>query len=256
MVTMKGNNGIYEGLSTDTKPTDVPVNTLFHELNTDTFYFWDGENWTENPHGGGSSFEPTEAQLDAMNSGITAADVEQINTNKTNILLVERMNGAKNMLQYTLDSLKALNTANWSWTDNVATFQDGSTFTVNDDLSITINTTNSHTLISFKLANYPLNKGDTIITGCPADGGLYRYKIVVSGVGYDTGGGMYVSNLISNAAVSIEISGNVQATATFKPMIVSQTVHNAGFTDYQPYAMSNAELTAAIQAIQAQLANS
>lgn len=35
--------------------------------------------------GGGSSFTPTEEQLTAMNSGITATDVEQINTNKTNI---------------------------------------------------------------------------------------------------------------------------------------------------------------------------
>ena len=38
--------------------------------------------------GGGSSggFTPTETQLTAMNSGITATDVEQITTNKTNIL--------------------------------------------------------------------------------------------------------------------------------------------------------------------------
>ena len=35
--------------------------------------------------GSGSGFEPTDAQLDAMNSGITSEDVEQISTNKTNI---------------------------------------------------------------------------------------------------------------------------------------------------------------------------
>lgn len=35
--------------------------------------------------GGGSGFTPTETQLAAMNSGITATDVEQITTNKTNI---------------------------------------------------------------------------------------------------------------------------------------------------------------------------
>lgn len=39
----------------------------------------------ENGGGGGSSFEPTDEQLAAMNSGITAEDVEQIDTNKTNI---------------------------------------------------------------------------------------------------------------------------------------------------------------------------
>lgn len=35
--------------------------------------------------GGGGGFTPTDAQLAAMNSGITAEDVEQIDTNKTNI---------------------------------------------------------------------------------------------------------------------------------------------------------------------------
>lgn len=35
--------------------------------------------------GGGSSFTPTSKQLEAMNSGITANDVLQINTNATNI---------------------------------------------------------------------------------------------------------------------------------------------------------------------------
>lgn len=41
--------------------------------------------------GGGSSggFTPTETQLTAMNSGITTTDVEQIETNKTNILNIQ-----------------------------------------------------------------------------------------------------------------------------------------------------------------------
>ena len=36
--------------------------------------------------GGGGSFTPTTEQLAAMNSGITSEDVQQINTNKNNIL--------------------------------------------------------------------------------------------------------------------------------------------------------------------------
>jgi hypothetical protein len=45
----------------------------------------------ENGGGGGGSFEPTDEQLAAMNSGITAEDVEQIDTNKTNISLLNQM---------------------------------------------------------------------------------------------------------------------------------------------------------------------
>lgn len=39
----------------------------------------------ENGGGGGSSFEPTDEQLAAMNSGATTAKIEQIETNKNNI---------------------------------------------------------------------------------------------------------------------------------------------------------------------------
>ena len=35
----------YLGLSTDEKPTAVPVNTLFLELDTGDIYYFDGEDW-------------------------------------------------------------------------------------------------------------------------------------------------------------------------------------------------------------------
>lgn len=43
--------------------------------------------------GGGGGFTPTEPQLAAMNSGITATDVEQIGTNKTNISNIQQTIG-------------------------------------------------------------------------------------------------------------------------------------------------------------------
>ena len=67
----------------------------------------------ENGGGGGGSFEPTDEQLAAMNSGITSEDVEQIDTNKTNILSIPRTttnrlpynitaNAAGNLLEYAI----------------------------------------------------------------------------------------------------------------------------------------------------------
>lgn len=35
----------YKGLSTDSKPTDCDVNSLFWEMDTDTIYYFDGEEW-------------------------------------------------------------------------------------------------------------------------------------------------------------------------------------------------------------------
>lgn len=87
MVTLKGYTANLIGKSTDSKPTDVEVNTIFHALDTDKKYYFDGTTWTEIPNtgGGGSGFTPTTEQLAAMNSGITAEDVTQIGTNENNI---------------------------------------------------------------------------------------------------------------------------------------------------------------------------
>ena len=37
----------YMGLSTDTKPTECGVNSLFYELNTKKVYYWNGTTWKE-----------------------------------------------------------------------------------------------------------------------------------------------------------------------------------------------------------------
>lgn len=86
-VTLKGNNGTYEGTSEDNKPLDVPVNTEFNELDTGKTYYFDGKTWNEEPPCEGSGFTPTAEQLAAMNSGVTPEDVAQIATNENNILL-------------------------------------------------------------------------------------------------------------------------------------------------------------------------
>lgn len=37
----------YKGLSTDIKPTTCAVNSLFLELDTGDFYYFDGEEWNK-----------------------------------------------------------------------------------------------------------------------------------------------------------------------------------------------------------------
>lgn len=46
-VTLNGSRADYVGLSTDTKPTDAPVNSLFLELDTGDFYYYDGSDWAK-----------------------------------------------------------------------------------------------------------------------------------------------------------------------------------------------------------------
>lgn len=101
MITLKGSSAIYEGTTNDSKPTTgIDVNTLFHELDSNKwYYFTTSSTWVEVPNtggGGGSSFTPTEEQLAAMNSGITSTDVEQIGTNKNDISTLQQQVGYAN----------------------------------------------------------------------------------------------------------------------------------------------------------------
>ena len=86
-----------DGLSTDSKPTTtvdgmpIPNGSVYTEVDTGKTYMFDKDNttWYEvslGGGGGGGGFTPTQAQLDAMNSGINSTKVAQITTNETNIL--------------------------------------------------------------------------------------------------------------------------------------------------------------------------
>lgn len=92
MVTMKGNSGIYEGPSVSEMANEpnIEVNTIFHELDSGKWYYYKtDETWAEIPNtggGGGGGFVPTEEQLAAMNSGITA---EKLQTDENNISLLQ-----------------------------------------------------------------------------------------------------------------------------------------------------------------------
>lgn len=47
MITNNGSSAGLCGLSSDDKPTNVDVNTIFLELDTGIFYFFNGETWEE-----------------------------------------------------------------------------------------------------------------------------------------------------------------------------------------------------------------
>lgn len=46
-VTLKGSTPIYEGLSTDDKPDEAPINSKFFELDTKDEYYYTGETWAK-----------------------------------------------------------------------------------------------------------------------------------------------------------------------------------------------------------------
>lgn len=55
MITNEGSSTNLKGLSTDTKPTDVEINTLFLELDTGDFYYFDTDDEWRKVGGGTES---------------------------------------------------------------------------------------------------------------------------------------------------------------------------------------------------------
>lgn len=84
MVTLKGYTANRLGLSTDQKPTNVDVNTIFRELDTNKYYYFDGTDWNQIPNsGGGGGGDITSANITAMTGYEIAEEAEAIETTDT-----------------------------------------------------------------------------------------------------------------------------------------------------------------------------
>lgn len=68
-VTYATRNQELTGLSTDTKPTNVLTNTLFLELDTGDFYYYDGSDWQE--VGGSSSSKSLSLEKTTLKENVT-----------------------------------------------------------------------------------------------------------------------------------------------------------------------------------------
>lgn len=141
----------------------------------------------------------------------------------------------------------------------------GITFTVNSDKSVTIlpgTATELTTLFVYeKTSNYEASftvNAPIKIVGCPSGGSsntFYLYAKVKNANGtdfatyYDYGNGEIFSidgnagRYIINAAIQIKAGTVISSPITFKPMITDDL--SATYADYQPYAMTNRELTEA-----------
>ena len=197
----------------------------------------------------------TTAQANAINSGIDSTKVAQIETNKTNILFASQ-NGAANYAKVGTNSFD-----NYGIT---VTTSNGEV-TISGTASLTFSLYISGTISDSNAGNIKLTSKlpDVIaFTGAPDtdyynrmifslyNGSNWVYSGSTNDLYHDITGKVYTHWLLY-----IPIVSGHQYNGVWKPMIVPKSLYDSGFIDFQPYAMSNVELTAAIQAIQAQLAN-
>lgn len=164
------------------------------------------------------------------------------------------MLGAHQLFELALAKYKEWNTYG-TWSNNVYTINDGTnnlTFTVNSDLSITVNGLNTVDRQQFavmKWSEIPYSN-DLIMSGCPSGGSTNTYWMqMTDNTQYsipDTGNGTSVFNRSSFASnkdiwTYIFVKANTSVTnKTFKPLLKLATDTDS---TYQPYAMTNRELT-------------
>lgn len=183
-----------------------------------------------------SATHQTPAGTDTVLEALQKIDRNQ-RADETNILLLETMNGAKNLAPFNSGAHTG-NAMYWFAHPNCIDIAE------NTSVYLVFDYTQTSGQYSVQLTNA---NGDALTstlaytTSNTTSGHVVKKVTVPSGI---TAKG-YSSYHNTNATVTI---------SNF--MIVPAEIYEAGFTDYQPYAMSNVELTAAIQAIQAQLANS
>ncbi|MBO7259890.1 MAG: hypothetical protein J6U97_00160 [Bacteroidaceae bacterium] len=189
----------------------------------------------------GSGFTPTDAQLAAMNSGITSAGVAQINTNKNNILSDYGGTIGKNILN----------------TKIILGEGNDLTATLNDDKSITVNGTNQYDSASvpFLLGVFTPVVGKTYV--CKGTGNANIRINVFDGVSLvcaSSDDATFTAEAGKSYLASVWVaakpeSGTQFNNTTIYPMICEQTIYTAD-SSYQPYILSNREASDTIQAIQ------
>ena len=183
------------------------------------------------------STEATAAQLDALNSGVTSTDVAQIETNKTNILSIAYYGGGINFLPVNANNIEK------SQADNI-------TVTVSNGVVI-LNGTQSGGIGAVGIP-FKIKAGQYWVKGCPSGGSDSSYRVDIRTTtggtlysnNYDYGDGCLLTvNTNTTLVYNIRLVERTYTNLTFKAMVILKSVYDEGCTIFQPYAMSNVELT-------------
>ncbi|MBO7437274.1 MAG: hypothetical protein J6T97_05595, partial [Bacteroidaceae bacterium] len=183
------------------------------------------------------------ATAETMDTVPTASSTKAVTSGGIHTPLAALVNGgAKNRLPYTLAYLKENNTAG-TWSGNAYT-RHGITFTVNNDLTITVSQTGQRTGDSW-LDIYGTGTTSDFVgmvcSGCPEGGTSDRYGLQCGNNNWDYG--TADGRVCVQGPVAIVVRSGYDATAglTFKPMVCSPTDWSVSH-EYVPYCPSLYEL--------------
>ena len=188
------------------------------------------------PYSSDNKLNPSFIAYDTTHAAVTEAQRTQIGTNTTNIAW-NTNNGVKNLFNLTK--------ASGTYSTVI--------FTVNSDKTVTVNGTASPANSVFNLDDWTCTKAGTyVVSGAPSGGSwtpspdTYRIRVAVNGTwkGDDVGNGFALTLAVGDV-INLQINTSTSYTANnlvFKPMISIKSLYDADPT-YQPYALSNVELT-------------
>lgn len=190
----------------------------------------------------------SQSQLAAANSGITAAKLAADET-----ALGEVINGGaagtKNAQPVDVKIVKQSTTAG-TWSGNVYT-ESGTTYTINSDGTITVDTTGLTAQSNLFLSPYlDINNGEWVVSGCPQGGTSETYYIATNSTSWSNpqeyGNGVELN--INNGRIRLAITVKARSgILVFKPMLCRKTLYDVN-PDYEPYApaKTNVEITPAL----------
>ena len=168
--------------------------------------------------------------------------------------------GAKNLIPFDLDAIKAGNSSSgYTWNDNVCTISDGAslniTVTVYADGTITAAGSKPATQsgLNFRIvpaANaFDVPLGDYVLSGCPDGGssGTYQIRALINNssvFAQDTGNGAVftaTADTIERIEIAFGTGAMTNFSLTFRPMICARVLYDVS-DRYVPYAPSNRAL--------------
>lgn len=182
-----------------------------------------------------NKLNPAFINYDSTHAAITEAQVAQIETNKSNILLTYNQNGQTfNLLSHDYTS-KSINNLS---------------ITVNADKSISVSGTSNAQTSERIIDNYQLPAGTYyLVDGLSNASSNLNLTLAINGTWAGTTAQGKFEFTVSQGdlvRVSLYVNNNTATNVTFKPMIVDKSLYDAGFTSYQPYSLPNTKITPAL----------
>ena len=196
------------------------------------------------------NFRIIDTALHAHDEDIAEADTAEAADRAALAELID--GGAKNRLPFSdLAMIKRQNTGG-TWDNNKFTHNNGVTFTVNDDFSVSVNGTatgGNAVLVLSPVGGFTAKEGNWVLSGCPEGGSTTTYNISIAGTASDIGNNAEFTSVSAKLVRIYVLSGTTVSDLVFKPMVCSKAEWNIS-QEYQPYRPSYAEIYAMVQALQ------